>query len=328
MKEEYRAYLHKLLENENIFVCGPQFDDNENVRVYAYGGLLCKMPVVATNSIIFPNINYIKYAKDDTAKLEKSFDVSLVSSKKTTEGKTTVVYNYKWNIKCPDDKRKFELLQGDNLNMLLNAMKNKFKTESNGAKERTVQTLISRNHMDLSNSAAVICDFESSIPNKQLDANNSGSAKFDLVALDFIDNDPKRPRLTIVELKCNKSACTNESGLKKHSIDMRACLSKKEYYINEICRRLDVLISADPCIIKGLPHEFTEKLHSSNPSAGIELRAGFLFTAGEGLSTKAGSVKLCKEYIDGSPDSFVYQFADTPEDVDLGKMETWQQFCI
>lgn len=332
MDEKYSQLLNTMTANENVFVCGPQYDDKGHLRVYAYGGLLCKIPVNKQCDILMPNINYIKYAEEYRSQMEKSFDVSLQYKKEKGEKKEY----YAWNSGAPNRNRKIELLSGDNLNMLLYAMKKRFSSTDNKSsankdiKERQQQTSIARKHINTNNNTTVICDFESSIPKEWYATVNSDDKKnprFDLVTLEMIDRE--KARMTIVEYKCNVQACMNKSGLKVHASDMKSCMNLGDQYKAEILRRFNTLLQAKTELFASVSSNMSEYVSSACKKAdtsSIELRAGFLFTSGEGLTSKKKAIDLCKRYIDGDLNDYVYQFRESGNDVNLTDMQSWDEF--
>lgn len=356
-------YLNKLIqvlkEQDSVFICGPSYGKT-HLRIYACGGRLLKIPTGATARITSFDIEYLKYAKDSPALLSAALSVL-----KTVDGRIcTPVFTQKPSER-PGSKRMIPVLTlldadgrplkgsksgecklcsvpmekeaafcaavAENLPALLAMMQNRFVVNgSDDEKERALQTVIARSHRSFAaHSGTVVCDFESSIPQKHLcpGSTGNGSARFDLAALRMRDGG-KKAELTVIEYKCNRSACENDSGLKKHAQDMLALehADAKKNYVSEILRRFDTMCRAPYGLVEAQPDSLLSLLAQlKDHPEDVDLRYAFLFTKGPGLD--GSTVKsICEAELGDDRGSFLYQYRDKPEDVDLSVFKPWDQF--
>jgi len=251
--------MQVLKEQDSVFICGPSYDkkpsyDKTHLRIYACGGRLLEIPIGAAARITPFDIEYLKYVKDSPALLSAALSVL-----KTVDGRIcTPVFTerpserpgsmemitvltlldhqgkalkgprggkFKVSKVSKEREEAFCAAVLQNLPALLEATHSRFAVNGSDAdKERALQTVIARSHRSFAvHNGTVVCDFESSIPLNYLRPGSSGkvSARFDLAALRMRDGG-KKAELTVIEYKCNRSACENNSGLKKHAQDMLA----------------------------------------------------------------------------------------------------------
>lgn len=293
-------------EKHNIFICGPSYRESR-LRVYAYGGVLCKLPAKAKtgkqSEIELLSSDYQKYFPENP-----SLFVSMQGLK--------------------DNEAKYAFL-GKHLNDLLSSMENWSKSGTNEDKERSQQTTISRAHTDFDqHDGTVVCDFQFAVP-REYGYEGKKLPIFDLVTFSM-NQKTGGGVFTLVEYKCNAKACEGEegeSGLKDHAADMLNCMNKpaaSDWCKRELLRRLGYM--RDYGLLQHWPKELDlEHLSSRN----IELQAGFLFTPGAGLKNCYDAAELCKKHIpkDIRDDSrFFYCFAGSPETVVLSDMKSWKEF--
>lgn len=281
-------------EKYNLFICGPDYKDSgehTRLRVYAYGGLLCKLPTdTADMELLDPN--YLTNHLPEKPSLHRDLQ----------------------KLNGNDERRDFLL---DNLDDLLLCLKRKFTTTEGKEKERSKQTAISLSHTSFDrHGATVVCDFEFALPQDMSQGN------FDLVTFS-----PREKVFTLVEYKCNARACGGKNGLAKHAKDMMGCMNNptvRDWCKKELLRRLGYMCKYD--LLKNCPDELKCVSPDLRPEA-LKLRAAFLFTPGEGLKCCHDAVELCRMYIpEKDLDKFLYCFAERPVDVGLSHMKNWEAF--
>lgn len=285
--------LKELMEDPHIFICGPSYGNTKKppktkLRVYAHGGVLCELPTTQRAAITLCHKNYFK----DEPSLRDSFNG--LQNKEATE-------KFLW----------------DHRDKLVDIMGKRFTSKGKSPEERNQQTIIARAYTDFSqNGGTVVCDFESSLPKSM------GQPNFDLVTFSMDKTDGGV--YTLVEYKCSARACKAEkSGLKKHADDMLHCMTDStasDWYKRELLRRLGYMCRY------GLLRNYPDGLDHLSPE-NVELRAGFLFTSGDGLKSRHDAVELCRTYIpEKDLDKFLYCFAERPVDVGLSHMKNWEAF--
>lgn len=285
--------LKELKEDPYVFICGPSYGNTKKtpktkLRVYAHGGVLCELPTTQRAAITLCHENYFK----DELSLRGSFNGL-------------------------QNKEAAEKFLRDHRDKLVEIMGKRFTSKGKSPEERNQQTIIARAHTDFSqHDGTVVCDFESSLPKSM------GQPNFDLVTFSMDKTDSGV--FTLVEYKCNADACKNEkSGLKKHAEDMLNCINdstSNHWCKKEVLRRLGYMCRY------GLLRNCPEGLDHLRPED-VDLRAGFLFTSGDGLKSRYDAVELCRTYIpEEDLDKFLYCFAESPVDVDLSHMKNWEAF--
>lgn len=292
MGKYYETLLTELKKRENIFICGPRYNQTK-LRAYACGGLLCEIPT-ARGELSMPSANYCKYAPE----LE------------TVLGK---------NGTAKKGEERVQLLL-DNLDSILKAMDNRFSNASGECKERKIQNIIACSHTSFAGpDHTVICDWENSIPEKDYaradTQRREKKPNFDMIAFSA---DGGKGVFSIIELKCNKKACLSEkSGLKVHAEDMLVCEQLGDWYKKYLMCRLQNMI--DYQLLEDIPDNLADILQ--NPER-IGLRKCFLFTQGEGLASRGIAAKLCQDCIpEYMQHKFSYMFAEEPENTDFSHME-------
>ena len=330
----YDELIQRLLENENVYICGPDGSYPEHLRVYAHGGRLCLLPIDKSSfpqNLELPKDTYIKHLYPDVRHRLEEEEIITKSSNKTAaqieEGK-----RYIW---CRDKNRWSEHFIKE-MDTYLEMAKNRFSANA----ERSVQTVICSNHRDFSKHNCVVFDFEHCIDgdlfyrmSKESDTSLEApkTPNFDMVSFEIIDGSP---RATIIELKCTKDACEDsESGLTVHARDMSIacrysnCPKNNEHKIH-LLNRLKMMLEYN--LLSNVPVDIDALL--ANP-APLTVRSGFLFVPKEGLCIKKKRkdqktvTELCQELIPKDLlDNFYYQFSESAEDVDLSKMLSWDEF--
>lgn len=310
MEANSRESLTKeLMKKPYIFICGPSRGSTNDppetkLRVYAHGGLLCKLPTTKRAAIDLCDENYFK----DEPTLLDSFK----------------------GLRSGETKEKFLL---EHLDKLVEIMKGHFTAKNKSPEERNQQTTIARRHTDFhEHEGTVVCDFQFAVPEKYGPGGEKRPA-FDLVT--FSMDEPGHGVFTLVEYKCNAEACKSEegkkgeSGLKEHAEDMLHCTTDPKASVwckEELLRRLKDYMSKYG-LLENCPEELEHLTHED-----VDLKAGFLFTpgpCGDELRTRHDAAALCEEYIreDIRKDSgFFFCFADSPKDVNLSQMKSWTEF--
>lgn len=201
-----KELLAALLKKDRIFICGPN-DKETRLRVYAYGGLLCQLPVAPESDMDLLSPDYLKNYLSEKP--------SLFAALQKLSGN--------------DEKMDFLL---DNLDDLMLCTNRRFTSTKGTEKERNQQTTISRAHTDFSrHRGTVVCDFQFGVPEAIV------QAEFDLVTFS-----PSEKVFTLVEYKCNARACQGENGLAKHAADMLNCMDQaSDWCKQELLRRLDYM---------------------------------------------------------------------------------------
>lgn len=293
-------------EKHNIFICGPSYGKSR-LRVYAYGGVLCKLPTKAKTG----EESEIELLSPDYQKhlLENPSLFASMQSLKDNEAKDAFLRKH--------------------LNDLLSSMENWSKSGTNEDKERSQQTIIARRHTDFDqykHNGTVVCDFQSSLPEKWLPPDMKRPT-FDVVTFFMDKNEPGI--FTLVEYKCSEAACRDSKhGLEKHAKDMWRCMKKlsaenSAAYKKELLRRLHCMCEY------GLLQNCPDELEHLRPED-TKLQAAFLFTpgpSGGGLQSREDAAALCRAYIpEAYLDEFSYCYAERPQAVDLSDMQSWKAF--
>lgn len=237
------ALIHTLKTHEEVFICGPsRGSSNENpnthLRVYANGGRLCDIPTTNSSEILISSFQYLPEETQEMLKQKEKYNIAL---------------NKKDGSRKVKNEKREEFLMNE-MNLLLDAIKNKFTSEKSSEdksskdkslKERHNQTVIARKHRDFQahkriftgfgQSApreylTVVCDFETTIPklwgrpassHLKSPEKEGKNSKCDLVAFSCTQDISDPWIISIIELKCNKHACWDKkSGLTAHAKDM------------------------------------------------------------------------------------------------------------
>lgn len=278
--------LAALLKKDRIFICGPS-DGKTSLRVYAYGGALCQLPMNPKSDMELLSSDYLKNYLP-----EKPFLFTALQ-------------------KLSGNDEKMDFLLG-NLDDLLFCMNRKFTSTKGTEKERSQQTAIAWAHTDFDqHSGTVVCDYEFALPQAMSQAN------FDLVTFSLSEK-----VFTLVEYKCNAKACGGENGLAKHAKDMLECMNDPT---TKWCK--EQLLDRLRCMCKyGLLQHCPTGLEHLRPED-TELRTAFLFTSGVGLGDPEKAAELCEYYIRKDiRDTFFYCFGESPDKADLSKMVRWNKF--
>lgn len=313
--QNFQALLNQLSKNPNVFICAPDQSKPEKLRVYAHGGLLCKIPCKNVGGeLILPDKDYVRNHFSEPNKRRK------LSKLCDPRGKEDYFDQKSFSWPRGND-RKLKLLH-EGLDYFLEMTEH--WSEDNP--ERRVQTIISNNHRDYNKHNCVVFDFEHCIaeelftPMKAGTASETKKPKFDML-LFSIEN--QKPVVTIVELKHTKAACTGTAGVVAHSIDMTAaCNYSKEHneYKIAVLNRLKTMIEYS--LLSNVPVDVDKLL--DNPKQ-VDLRKSFLFVKSKSLSRET-SLYYCRKINPDYINEFDYQFANTAEDVDLSKMQSWEEF--
>lgn len=341
--------VQELNQNEDIFICGPSYGSHK-LRVYAYGGLLCQIPTpdYPNEEIILPDLQYVKYVKNADAqqRLIQAFDLRLEKVKRPGQSKYLDKYVYQ-KTAPKGNSTKCQLLK-DNLPELLQAMRDRSERGKNGENqvtERMNQNRICRAHRDFhTHNGVVVCDFESAIPRKLY---QEGMKRLGLPepvksfpACDLLTFSCSGGKfcLSLIELKCNRSACQDKprkkgssSGLGAHARDMNGYRVLKEIYGKEILRRFHVMLSCGYGLLDHIPEGLCAEVEQAiNSPERVTIQAGFLFT-GDGkkqIFSASHARKLCEEadYLKEHLHEFCYQYQKDPGAVDLSRMKGWESW--
>lgn len=270
------ALIRALNSHPEVFICGPSRGSTHekpetHLRVYANGGVLCKIPTTHEAEILIPSFkNYL--TPEVREALEEDDEVNFTHIK----GKSREA------IKRRNEKKSAFLMKETWLRLLLKATEDKFSKSkpsgrSGSSKERRNQTAIARNHRDFQahkrtfttcgqptprEYLTVVCDFEMTIPQSwyrrgasilEFQNRTSKRPKCDLVTFSCTRKISDPWFISIIELKCNREACHNKkkgskSNLEAHARDMTICMTETKSspnqtdYILEILRRLSYML--------------------------------------------------------------------------------------
>lgn len=293
-------------EKYNIFICGPSYRESR-LRVYAYGGVLCKLPTRAAME-----------------KQSEQSKIKLLSSKYQKHlSKNPSLFASMQGLKDNEAK---DIFLREHLDDLLSAMENWSKSETDVDKERSQQTIIARRHTNFQgpeHKGTIVCDFQFGVQ-KKYGPEGEKQPIFDLVTF---SGNKAGGVFTLVEYKCSAKTCKGgkgESGLKDHAEDMLKCLppnsEASDWCKRQLLNRLRLM--RDYKLLQDCP----EGLEHLTPGK-MDLRAAFLFTPGGGLQSREDAAALCRAYIpEADLDKFSYCYAEDPESVDLSDMQSWEMF--
>jgi hypothetical protein len=277
------------------------------LRVYAYGGLIGRIPLEGSKA-------EYHLADDDYKKLLDFNEAELLEK------------FLAWKKKQPANpglSPKKALVNTDYLNLICKAAQSRFSSKKKSRQERNIQVKIAKQSM-ASSAANVVCDMEHCIQAAeyakqcqklpQYKGKKSKKPKFDLITID------RNGRIGFIELKINELACRGGSGIREHYEDSQICMQSSSVK-KRIKHRYNVL--SENGIIEGVKIEETAAENSEDAFF------GFLFHKSDTLKSQADAVRICKEEIaeiDLDGDNIFFQFVAQPEDVDFDHMQTWQEF--
>ena len=329
ISKEDQDIIKNLLKNHaDLVILGPAGtnSDSNHLRIYANGGAIGYVPLSKRAEWLLPTDEYIKHNDG----LEEYFA-------------TFEKYKYAGQRK----NFKQELYNGkDFVAKLIEATDENFRQKNknnenydNNRKERSIQTKLVRKYLSEDiKSGFLICDMEHCVPKKDyLDGCSTyltqyehyfsepinykeKAPKFDIIAIN-----PDWGKIGFIELKCNKKACLNGSGLKVHLKDTLASMDLPRVR-ERIADRFSCLRDCGflPAELKGIESAFLD----------YKAFCGFLFVKGTDLQTKASAIEICEtaleEILIGEndiKDRLLFLFAENADSVNLNEMQPWDEFC-
>ena len=326
MNKKTKEIIKDLKANKDVIVVGPSDSDRTHLRIYSHGGYIGGIPLTDQSWWKLPDEKYLDVDFDK----KNSLNIYLSAEK-----------NCKNN---PEKKLYRQKLYSDPMfiSAITNATQKRFSSKNATIKdeqERSIQTKIVKKYLSEEREGGfIVCDMEHCVPKKEyLDGCSTyltqyenyfsepidykeKAPKFDIIAIN-----PESKKIGFIELKCNESACSNESGLKTHLKDTFACMN-----IPNVRKRIAFRFqSLQACGF--LPAEL-EDIDSA--FFDYEAFCGFLFVKGKNLQTKASAIKICetelKEILreeNDINDRLLFSFAEDACSVDLNNMQTWDEFC-
>ena len=326
--EQLQQFWKLAAQHPNVCIAGPSGASNNNrqIRVYAYGGFLCGIPLMSGSHTIDTNgtitlmsKDYIKYLDQGASGYEK------IAEKL---GSTPSINSISFQ-----DRIEFLV---DHFSALIAGAAKRFSSDRNKLRERNIQSAIAHFHQFGEHSSALVFDLETAVTKEQMRTayrevyqeelpEERAISKPDYCV--FLPDANGHPEFRLVELKCSTDACNGTSGLKKHAEDMTACLQSKT-----VSPQLKKLLSTRFSVV-------WKVLHPDRPLPKLDdvrLTAGFLFTDSGDLKRRDCCIKLCKEYIP-KPQDFTYLYGHCPQlpeganasatpVVDLARMVSWEEF--
>lgn len=310
ISEEDQNIITNLLKNHSdLVILGPAGTNSasNHLRIYANGGAIGYVPLSKSAEWKLPTKEYIKHNKD----LEEDF---------------ATYEKYKKTRHCKDFKQEL-YNKKDFVDKLIEATDKKSRQKKNKnydiqRKERAIQTKLVRKYLSEDiKSGFLICDMEHSVPEGE--TLTGKKPNFDIIIME-----PKSGRVGLIELKCNFKACKDKkSGLKAHLADIVECMDL-EYVRDNILSRYECLQKA------GLISQDLPTADDIEPN--FSAFGGFLFIddGSNTLSTKTDVVKVCIDFFgkDGIEDikdkknSIIFLYADSVDNVDFNKMQSWDDF--
>lgn len=326
MNKKTEEIIKDLKANKDVVVVGPSDSDPNHLRIYSHGGYIGGIPLNDNCWWKLPDEKY----------LEVDFD-----EKNTLNKYLSAAKNCKNN---PEKKLYRQKLYSDSMfiSAITNATQKRFSSKNATTKdeqERSIQTKIVKKYLSEERKGDfIVCDMEHCVPKKEyLDGCGTylrqhenyfsepinykeKAPEFDIIAIN-----PESKKIGFIELKCNESACLNESGLKTHLKDTFACMN-----IPTVRKRIaDRFQSLQDCGFLPAEPKVIDSAFSD-----YEAFCGFLFVKGTNLQTKASAIKICetelKEILKGKndiKDRLIFSFAEDACSVDLDNMQTWDEFC-
>lgn len=296
----------KTTREKPIIIIGPA--ESKHLRVYAYGGLIGRIPLAESKA-------EYHLADDDYKKSLDSNEAELLEKFLAWKRKQPA---------APGLSPKKALVNTDYLNLICKAAQQRFSSKKKSRQERNIQVKIAKQSMD-SSAENVVCDMEHCVQAAeyaqqcqkmpQYKGKKSKKPKFDLITID------RNGRIGFIELKINGNACRGGSGVREHYEDAQICM-QSSFVKKRIKHRYNVL--SENGIIEGAKIEETAAENSEDAFF------GFLFHQGEKLTSQADAVRICEEElagIDFGGEKIFFQFVARAEDVDFDHMQTWQEFC-
>ncbi|MCI8851979.1 MAG: hypothetical protein HFI32_00550 [Lachnospiraceae bacterium] len=320
------SLIQKLSIRNKIFICGPSLENTNkpfqenHLRVYANGGILCLLPTTKDSLIKIPSFAYLGPEQDSQDQ---------------------------------EDPRVSDAIEAHFSRTTRDPGKLLSPRKILSAKERHNQIAIARNHRDFhpDHRGTVVCDFEMTLPeawykrgSHNLQIPGKRHAKCDLVTFSCAQ---KPWVISIVELKCNKRACTSsKNGLSVHAKEMTLCMEETKLhqesmvavhnqtdYIKEILRRLGYMLGAG--LLENAPAGLEAKVKELSRSedrewirSQVQLRSCFLFTRDDTIPDARAAADLCQkaDYLNTHLEDFCYQFQEDPALMDLSRMQSWEEF--
>lgn len=331
--EPLQRFWEAVRQNPHVCIAGPSgaSNDNRQIRVYAYGGFLCGLPIAPTaagtfeielkRKITLMSKNYIDYLDQNASDYTEICEIlnSTSSANKIAFGEGITFL-------------------ADHFPTLIAGVEKRFSGTGKDAKqrERNTQSAVAHAHQFGESSAAIIFDLETTVPRERVDAayqeiyhvgltEGQSVAKPDYCV--FLPDVHGHPEFRLVELKCSRAACQGSSGLEKHARDMTVCLRSEA-----LSTWLKELLSERFSVV-------WQTLYADRPLPdldGVHLTAGILFTDEDDLENRDRCVQLCKDHISNLQD-FTYLYGQCPYQscgesfpghpvVDLARMVSWEEF--
>ena len=336
MSTQTKEIIENLKANKELTIVGPSYSDPNNLRIYSYGGLIGGIPVNDLSWWKLPDENYLnvefkgndKDALDKYLKAKDSLDKFLSGEK---------------NCKNNRDKKQYRQTLYSNpefISAITTFAKERFTSlSSTEQQERAIQTKIVKKYLsEKKENSFIVCDMEHCVPKKEYSDGcttyltqyenyfseptnyKEKTPKFDIIAIN-----PDSKKIGFIELKCNKKACLNGSGLKVHLKDTLASMDLPRVR-ERIADRFACLRDFGflPAELKGIESAFLD----------YKAFCGFLFVKGTDLQTKASAIEICEtaleEILIGEndiKDRLLFLFAENADSVNLNEMQPWDEFC-
>ena len=289
--------MDSLKRNPEVLICGPSGSDQNHMRVYAHGGVICKLPLTERSEVKLPDRKYVEEHTDDPKDLGAEYDRAI----KNAAGKIRFI--------------------AEHMSTLIDAAGRRY-----AGREREKQTVISLKNQDCTPGHTFVFDIETAVSAEEYSQASEGKKQkipnFDIAALTVPKDVTDEWTLWVIELKCNSSACYNaSSGIAAHAVDMSLLENPglKSQVIDKLRCRLDDLIKHGV-----FPGELKDNMSRAK---GVDMQKAFLFTAGTGLEDSEKAKNICRKKLsEDQLDKFRYLFCEKPEDVDLSKFWEWKDF--
>lgn len=214
-------YTYEADGTKPIIVLAPKLKkpckESTSLRVYAYGGLLGKIPTVENKKGALASKKYTKYLPDNSEEKNKLEEMLRNPKAQTRE------------------QRIHTLFSKDYLDLALEACRRRFERKDGKDKERRTETALIKEYLN-NKERWIPIDMEFALPKQWMDNKKCGRP-------DIVIYDKNAGAFRMIELKCNAESCGGKSGVSDHYQDAINIInsSHRSEIINECFRKMEYL---------------------------------------------------------------------------------------
>lgn len=240
-----------------ILVLAPKMKEpgkeSTSLRVYAYGGLLGRIPTARNKKGALMSQKYLKYLPENTEEKAKIEEMLRNPKAQTRE------------------QRIHTLLSEEYLDLALEACRRRFTSKKGNPRERWIETELIKKYLN-NKDRWIPIDMEFAFPKQWV------GDKKKCVRPDIVIYDKNAVAFRMIELKCDNKSCDGKSGLFEHYQDAMDIIisSHRDEIIAECFRKMEYL--RDYGIISG---EAWKEVLESTDRKSVDLKFGCFFIGGK-----------------------------------------------